>query len=167
MATVAPITGASTRAPLLYVPLSGNELHPHLKAPPPRVSSRRDLLCFAGAATALGAAVATGAVALALEAIVVPYAAPTPFRIAEARHRAAVSRFDALPEHLEHTDPARFEAEEGLLHEAVGNALETPAGDLEEFALSFLIALDDGHSMPRDVVIDRLVADAKRLTGAA
>jgi hypothetical protein len=42
----------------------------------------------------------------------------------------------------------------------------TPASTLEEFARSFVIACDDGGSIPREEVLDRLLEDARRLVAS-
>lgn len=167
MATHAPITGAQTRAPLFAVPVSGSpERHLHLTATPPRVANRRDLLCFAGAATALGAAVVAGGAVVASEALTALDAAPTPFAIAHRAYRAATDRFNALPDDLETVDPEAYD-HEAALHNAADDALQqAPIADLYEFTAAF-VALFDGGGLPFRETINQMVADAKRLTGAA
>lgn len=138
-------------------------MHIHLEHRAPRVASRRELLAFAGAATALGAAVVAGGAVVASEALAAPNAAPTPFAVAEAHYRTVAARFNGL-RGLSSDD---WDREERLYLAAVEAVDAAPAADLREFALSFISACDDGASLPRESTLDRLLTDAKRLTGAA
>jgi hypothetical protein len=78
-------------------------------------TTRRALFGFVGLAAA----------AVAMPAVVVGAMrhTPTDFAILHAVYDAAKARFRALPDDLEHTDPARFEREE-LLIGAAGDAFD-------------------------------------------
>jgi hypothetical protein len=97
----------------------------------------------------------------------VPGAAPTPFRIAEARYRAATAHFTSLPRDLERTDPARYAREREAFLAAVGAVDRTPAANWDEFADAFDIACDGGDSLPKDILVFKLLADCRRLSGRA
>lgn len=87
------------------------------------------------------------------------------FRLAEGQYRAAVERFNNLPEDLERDDEAAFKREEAAFLatvDAVDSALPT---DWNEFATAFEIACDEGQSLPSDHLVHKLLADVRRLSG--
>ena len=69
---------------------------------------------------------------------------PSPFRVAEARYRAATDRFNRLPFDLETTDPAEYHREEQAYLTALRAVDGSPAADWSEFADAFHIACDGG-----------------------
>ena len=121
-------------------------------------TTRRALLGGAGLAVS---AVAIGGAALAITP------ALTPFRLAEARYWAATKRFNSLPRGLEGDDPAAFAREEAAYLASVHEVDAAPVADWEEFAAQFDIAFDGGESLPNDALLEKLLADARRLAGRA
>ncbi len=83
----------------------------------------------------------------------------TPFQAAEAHYRATQSRFNSK----RGLAPSEFVAEERAFLDSVEAVDQAPTNSLEEFARSFIIALDDGESLPTERTLDRLLADARRL----
>jgi hypothetical protein len=92
-----------------------------------------------------------------------PDASLSDFELAERAYHRALARFDALPASLEFTDEPLFKVEEDLFIDAVRAVDLAPCHSWAEFGRAFLIASDDGHSIPLEKVILKLVADAKRL----
>lgn len=84
----------------------------------------------------------------------------TPFETAEAHYRQTQGAVNTL---TGTTPPADQEAVTATFLAAVEAVDTTPASTLEEFARSFIIALDDGGSLPREAILDRLLTDARRL----
>jgi hypothetical protein len=85
----------------------------------------------------------------------------TPFQIAEAHYRKMQTAINACTSATPPAESATIEAEFMASAAAVDAA---PASTLEEFARSFIIAVDDGESLPSEATLDRLFADARRLT---
>jgi hypothetical protein len=83
----------------------------------------------------------------------------TPFEIAEAHYR----RMQALINGLRGATSEDSERVTKLFFDSVTAVDAAPASTLEEFARSFIIAVDDGESLPNENVLDRLLADARRL----
>jgi hypothetical protein len=108
--------------------------------------------------------------ALAPVAIAIPSAstatAVTAFTIAEAKYHAAVARYESLPENLEFTDEALFKMEENKFHAAVVRVDATPCANVDEFMRAFLIACDEGLSIPNERAIAKLARDALRIRSA-
>lgn len=162
MATHAPITGAPTRAPLYAVPVSGSsERHLHLTATPPRVASRRDLLAFAGAAGAFGAAVIAGGAALASDAAASTSASP--FARGIARYEAAEAHYESLTG----LTKAEWDVAEEVYHREFYAMHDLRPNDWREFMMLFLVAARIGQLGENDEMTLAMIADAKRLTGAA
>lgn len=78
----------------------------------------------------------------------------TPFQIAEAHYRRMQTVINK---------PGSSDADRKAFLAAVDVIDFTPASTLEEFARSFIIACDDGSSVPLEAVLDRLLEDARRL----
>lgn len=81
----------------------------------------------------------------------------TPFQIAEAHYRrmqVAVNKRGSS------------DADTKAFLDAVDVIDSTPASTLEEFARSFIVACDDGGSLPREAILDRLLSDARRLVAS-
>ncbi|MDQ0839392.1 hypothetical protein [Sphingomonas faeni] len=78
----------------------------------------------------------------------------TPFEVAEAHYRRMQIAINKR---------GSSDADTKAFLDAVDVIDSTPASTLEEFARSFIIALDDGGSLPREEILDRLLADARRL----
>ena len=116
--------------------------------------TRRALFGFVGLA----------GVAVAMPAIVVGAVRQTPTEFANlhALSEAAKARFNALPEDLEYTDPARFAREEQAFHEA-SDALDyaTPA-NMSELVIAMEHTIGDGSTGTRDRR-DRLIQHARDL----
>lgn len=93
----------------------------------------------------------------------------SPFRLAELHYRAAVAKFNALPGHLQQSDPDAFSREEDALTQAVRAVDSAPVEDWAEFADAFDIGCDGGASLPNDDLIMKLLDDTRRLisTGRA
>lgn len=108
---------------------------------------------------------AAGPIIATVPAVVAPRL--TPFRIAEARRRAADRRFDDLPNDLETTNPAAWHTEVDALIRADYEAEDAPVADWQEFAAQFTIATHDGMSLLREETLHKLLADAQRLAGEA
>jgi hypothetical protein len=85
----------------------------------------------------------------------------TPFEIAEANYRRMQSAINAC---TSATPPAEFATIEAEFMASAAAVDAAPASTLEEFARSFIIAVDDGESLPSEATLDRLFADARRLT---
>lgn len=83
----------------------------------------------------------------------------TPFQVAEAHYRSIKPRFNAL----RGLSNDEFAVEERKFLDAVEAVDLAPTSSLEEFARSFIIAMDDGESLPIERTLDRLLADAHRL----
>jgi hypothetical protein len=83
-----------------------------------------------------------------------PVTLATPFETAEAHYRQMQTAINK---------PGSSDADTKAFLDAVDLIDATPASTLEEFARSFIIALDDGLSIPREYVLDRLLVDARRL----
>ncbi len=103
-------------------------------------------------------------VAVAMPAIVVGAVRQTPTDFAQlhALSEAAKARFNALPEDLEYTDPARFAREEEAFH-AASDALNyaTPT-NMSELVLAMEHTIGDGSTGTRDRR-DRLIQHARDL----
>ena len=117
-------------------------------------TTRRALLGFAGLAGAI----------VAMPAIVVGAARKTPTGFAKlhALSEAAKARFNALPEDLEYTDPARFAREEDAFHaasDALNYAIPT---NLSELVIAMEHTIGDGSTGTRDRR-DRLIQHARDL----
>lgn len=94
-----------------------------------------------------------------------PPAVPvSPFRIAEGQYRAAVKRFNNLPEDLERSDKAAFKREEAAFLATVDAVDSASPADWNEFAAAFEIACDEGQSLPSDHLVLKLLADVRRLS---
>ena len=87
----------------------------------------------------------------------------TPFETAEAHYRQTQAAMNALRGSLPADEQERVTA---TFLAAVDVVDFTPASTLEEFARSFIIACDDGGSIPREEVLDRLLEDARRLVAS-
>jgi len=85
----------------------------------------------------------------------------TPFQTAEAHYRTMQSAINAC---TSATPPAEFATIEAEFMTSAAAVDAAPASTLEEFAPSFIIAVDDGESLPSEATLDRLFADARRLT---
>jgi len=85
----------------------------------------------------------------------------TPFQIAEAHYRKMQTAINAC---TSATPPAEFGTIEAEFMASAAAVDAAPASTLEEFARSFIIAVDDGESLPSEATLDRLFADACRLT---
>ena len=85
----------------------------------------------------------------------------TPFEIAEAHYRKMQTAINAC---TSATPPAEFSAIEAEFMTSAVAIDAVSASTLEEFARSFIIAVDDGESLPSEATLDRLFADARRLT---
>jgi hypothetical protein len=86
----------------------------------------------------------------------------TPFQVAETHYRSIKPRFNAL----RGLSNEQFAVEERAFLAAVEAVDLAPASSLEEFARSFIIAMDDGESLPIERTLDRLLADARRLVAS-
>jgi len=95
------------------------------------------------------------------QAVAVPPA--TPFEVAEAHYRQTQAAMNALRGSLPADEQERITA---TFLAAVDVVDFTPASTLEEFARSFIIACDDGGSIPREEVLDRLLEDARRVVAS-
>ena len=117
-------------------------------------TTRRALFGFAGLAGAI----------VAMPAIVVGAfrQTPTEFARLHALSEAAKARFNALPEDLEYTDPARFAREEDAFH-AASDALNyaTPT-NMSELVIAMEHTIGDGSTGTRDRR-DRLIQHARDL----
>lgn len=91
-----------------------------------------------------------------------PAAVPpaTSFEVAEAHYRQTQAAMSALRGSLPADEQERVTA---TFLAAVDVVDFTPASTLAEFARSYVIACDDGGSIPREEVLDRLLEDARRL----
>lgn len=78
----------------------------------------------------------------------------TQFQVAEAHYRLMQKAINT---------PGSSEGDTKAFLAAVDVIDFTPASTLEEFARSFIIACDDGSSVPLEAVLDRLLKDARRL----
>lgn len=78
----------------------------------------------------------------------------TPFETAEAHYRQTQRAINST---------GSTDADNKAFLAAVDVIDFTPASTLEEFARSFIIACDDGSSVPLEAVLDRLLEDARRL----
>jgi hypothetical protein len=85
----------------------------------------------------------------------------TPFQIAEAHYRKMQTAICAC---TSATPPAEFATIEAEFMASAVAVDAAPASTLEEFARSFIIAVGDGESLPSEATLDRLFADARRLT---
>lgn len=85
----------------------------------------------------------------------------TPFEAAEAHYRKMQTAINAC---TSATPPAEFSTIEAEFMASAAAVDAAPASTLEEFARSFIIAVDDGESLPSEATLDRLFADARRLT---
>lgn len=85
----------------------------------------------------------------------------TLFEIAEAQYRQTQAAVNAL---TSATSAEERDQITGIFLDAVTAIDATPVSTLEEFARSFIIAVDDGESLPSEATLDRLFADARRLT---
>ena len=85
----------------------------------------------------------------------------TPFEIAEAHYRKMQTAINAC---TSATPPAEFATIEAEFMGSAATIDAVSASTLEEFARSFIIAVDDGESLPSEATLDRLFADACRLT---
>ena len=94
-----------------------------------------------------------------------PTIATTPFRAAQEQHRIATAIYEALPSGLEMTDPATYADRERAFLDTVRVVDATPVADWDEFADAFEIACSGGDSLPPEVLIDKLLADVRRLRG--
>jgi hypothetical protein len=81
----------------------------------------------------------------------------TPFEIAEAHYRRMQIAINKR---------GSSDADTKAFLDAVDVIDSTPASTLEEFARSFIIACDDGGSIPREEVLDRLLEDARRVVAS-
>jgi hypothetical protein len=112
-----------------------------------------------------------GAMALAPVIIAVPAMSAMPsglskFRVEEAKYRATMAWFNALPENLENDDPKAHDAAMERLHQATITIDRTPCETWDEFADAYAIACDDGNSLPNETVIMKMYEDVKRLKRA-
>ena len=94
-----------------------------------------------------------------------PTIATTPFRAAQEQHRIATAIYESLPSGLEMTDPATYADRERALLDTVRVVDATPVADWDEFADAFEIACSGGDSVPSEVLLDKLLADVRRLRG--
>ncbi|MEG3083701.1 hypothetical protein U1707_08605 [Sphingomonas sp. PB2P12] len=78
----------------------------------------------------------------------------TPFQVAEAHYRQMQVAINK---------PGSTDTDRKAFLEAVDLIDAAPTSSLEEFARSFIIAMDDGESLPIESTLDRLLADARRL----
>lgn len=131
-------------------------------------TSRRALLRAASTAVAYasGAAIVTGGMALATNAKGETLGM-TPFRLAEARYRAAEKHFNAIPGAFEESNPADYARETETYLASVRAVDSAPVETWEEFADAFKIACDDGASIPPEHVVMKLYADVCRLSRGA
>jgi hypothetical protein len=87
----------------------------------------------------------------------------TPFEVAEAHYRQTQAAMNAS---RSGDTPEKTQAVTAAFLAAVDVVDFTPASTLEEFARSFIIACDDGGSIPNEAVLDRLLEDARRLVAS-
>jgi hypothetical protein len=92
-----------------------------------------------------------------------PNTPATPFEVAEAHYRQTQAAVNAL---RSSATPEKTQAVTATFLAAVDVVDFTPASTLEEFARSFIIACDDGGSIPREEVLDRLLEDARRIVAS-
>jgi hypothetical protein len=114
-----------------------------------------------------GAAIAVIAGAGVAKATGATLAAPTPFRIAEARYKAAEKRYNEMAGDLEERDPAAFKREQETYDAALEAVDTAPCETWEEFGDAFRLAVHDGETLPNDDLIMKLLADVRRLGGGA
>lgn len=111
----------------------------------------------------LGALAAAPALATAPAVAAAPQL--TPFRIAEARYRAATARLNASPDDLPTTNPAEYDRLVDAHIDATDAVDRTPVTTWDEFADAYEIACDGGESLPPEKLIFKLLADVRRLRG--
>lgn len=88
---------------------------------------------------------------------------PTAFDKAEAEYRAAIRRFNGLPNNYELTHPEAYEREMTAMI-AVTRRIETmPIANWQEFARAFAIATDNGENEPGEIATAHLFAASQRL----
>lgn len=91
-------------------------------------------------------------------------AAPTEFARLHARSEAARHRFNTLPEDLEYSDPARWEHEAALMHEATDAFDKAAPNNLVELVIAMENRIGGGNYGGRKMC-DELVEHARRIAG--